>query len=175
MVTLDLDEYTLQLQNLVKVLNEYSNQSWTLINYPSYIVARLEDWVRQKTLDKKIRRVVEIHYDVVYSLPKIWFNFYTKDWNRMTIEEIFESGIIEEAILIQLKSIPTFTISSGENPITKTPFYHFHACRTEEMMREKQTFLLRWLSFFGMYINLHYDLLFLTKMLNSYCVTDTKE
>uniref|UniRef100_A0A0K0G4M3 Autophagy_act_C domain-containing protein n=1 Tax=Strongyloides venezuelensis TaxID=75913 RepID=A0A0K0G4M3_STRVS len=168
MVTITLEEYSDQLKKLIDVLNGYTNQHWSLINNNFYPIGKFEDTVFGKNCNMKMRRVIEIHYDVIYSLPKIWFNFYSEDWKRLSTDEVFNSGCINEAILIQLKSIPTFVISSGENPITNLPFYHFHACKTEEVIKRKKTFLLRWLSFFGMYLGLNYDILFLTELINSY-------
>uniref|UniRef100_A0A0K0E5V0 Ubiquitin-like-conjugating enzyme ATG10 n=1 Tax=Strongyloides stercoralis TaxID=6248 RepID=A0A0K0E5V0_STRER len=168
MVTITLEEYCCQLKELIDILNGYTNQHWTFINNKHYPIGKLEDVIFGKINNIKMKRIIEIHYDFIYSLPKIWFNFYTQDWKRLTTDEIFNSGFINEEIVIHLKSIPTFTITSAENPITNEPFYHFHACKTEKIMKKKETFLLRWLSFFGMYIGLNYDILFLTELINSY-------
>ncbi|OZC05083.1 autophagocytosis associated protein [Onchocerca flexuosa] len=101
-----------------------------------------------------ILRTFHITYSESYEVPVLWFIFSRQTGALLSMEEILEliPADKKKAILADCLT----SISQREHPIFNLLFYHFHPCRTADLMKNVRydNYVISWLSIFGSLLHL---------------------
>ncbi|CEF63358.1 Hypothetical protein SRAE_1000162000 [Strongyloides ratti] len=138
MLTVSYDIYAFQLKRLTHILTNYHAQTWKLYDEPNNTFATLTQTLNLWRTQTKVKRCTEIHYDKELQLPLIWFNFYSIDGKRLTIDEISETGVIPSSIIPHLKEPVNFEIITKNNPQKNELYFCFVPTKTCENQEGKE-------------------------------------
>ncbi|VDN83866.1 unnamed protein product [Brugia pahangi] len=101
-----------------------------------------------------ILRTFHITYSESYEVPILWFIFSRQTGALLNIEEILELMPADKQKTILSNCLTS--ISQREHPVFNLLFYHFHPCRTANLMKEVRydNYVISWLSIFGSLLHL---------------------
>ncbi|KAI1693354.1 autophagocytosis associated protein, active-site domain-containing protein [Ditylenchus destructor] len=98
-------------------------------------------------------RCANITYSQSYSVPILWFNFYSPEGKLLLLDD-FRDFLSKSAI----SSTQVLDgISQNEHPILGVAFYNLHPCKTADLMkelREPRNYVLSFLSILGSFVDL---------------------
>ncbi|EFO17560.2 autophagocytosis associated protein domain-containing protein [Loa loa] len=101
-----------------------------------------------------ILRTFHITYSESYGVPILWFIFSRQTGALLSIEEILELMPADKQKAISADCLTS--ISQREHPAFNLLFYHFHPCRTADVMKNVRydNYVISWLSIFGSLLHL---------------------
>uniref|UniRef100_A0A0K0E7D3 Autophagy protein 5 n=1 Tax=Strongyloides stercoralis TaxID=6248 RepID=A0A0K0E7D3_STRER len=168
MLTVSYDIYAFQLKRLTHILTNYHAQTWKFFDEPGNAFATLTQTLNLWRTQTKVKRCTEIHYDKELQLPLIWFNFYSIDGKRLSIDEISETDVIPSPIIPHLKEPVNFEIISKDNPQKDETYFCFVPLKTCENQEGKEFSLVNWLYFFAQFIGINIDVEMVTEFVESW-------
>uniref|UniRef100_A0A0K0FNP4 Autophagy_act_C domain-containing protein n=1 Tax=Strongyloides venezuelensis TaxID=75913 RepID=A0A0K0FNP4_STRVS len=168
MLTVSYDSYAFQLKRLTHILTNYHAQTWRNFDEIDHVYATLTQTINLWRTQSKVKRCIEIHYDKDLELPLVWFNFYSIDGKRLSIDEITEIGVIPSALIPHLKEPVNFEVISKNNPEKNEQYYCFVPTKTCENQEGKEFSLVNWLYFFSQFVGINIDVEMVTEFVDSW-------